>query len=152
RVERILPDGGLSGSAESHVNAAALSKDQSASVAGKHALLCCGEFGILLDCRLDLVSIHRRSSFFAQALRINVACVNTLRDQEVLGAVHAAIRETLVVLGAAARIGMALQDQVSIGLELQILLEILSQSCKRGFLAGEQSAVRVLFRGQRRLE
>src|ERR1051325_10768224 len=39
-VERILPDGGLSGGAEGNVNTPALGQDQGAGIAGKHALLC----------------------------------------------------------------------------------------------------------------
>src|ERR1051326_6093709 len=81
-AERVLPDRGLSGCGESDVNTAALGQHQGASVAGKHALLCRREAGVLLNGRLDLVSGHRRSCFFAQTLRIDVACVNTLRDEE----------------------------------------------------------------------
>ncbi len=138
RVERERANGRLSSGAEGDVNAAVLGQSQDFGVAIELRFLRCGDVLFLVYGLFDLFRSH--GLFNAQALRFNGVRGDALGNEVSLGALHATFRKFLVVFRSATRIGMALQDQVSIRFESQILLEVAGKGKQGPLLAGQQPA------------
>src|SRR4029077_7569356 len=119
-----------------NVNATVLGQSQYTGVAVELGLLRRREALLLLDGLLHLLRAH--GLLDAEALSLNGIGRHTIRHEISLGAFHAAFRKLLVVFRTAARIGMALQDQVSVRLEGQILLEVAGEGEQCGLLASKQ--------------
>ena len=79
----------------------------------------------------------------AHRLRINVRLGNTLFNEESLGASDSTFRELLVEFGGTARIGVTGQGYASIGLELQIALEVVCVGNESCSLTVKQTALRM---------
>ena len=98
--------------------------------AGVNSVLCSTAF---FDLGRAKVLLH------AESLGFDVRSRNAVFDQEAPGTLYPPFGKRLIVFGGGSRVGMALQNQVGVGLSLEILFEIGGERNQRFLLAGQQS-------------
>jgi hypothetical protein len=104
----------------------------------------CAQLGIPFN-RIFYLGIGK-VLLFAERLGLDVGGGNALFDQKTFGAVDAPLRKRLIVFHGSALVAMALKSQAGIRFALEISLEITCECSESLFLAGKQTAVRILAR------
>jgi len=150
RVEGVLTLGLLSRGTQDDIYAPVTGQDNRAHVLEHLLPLLFTQLGILLN-RFSHVVVAQ-ILFFAKGLDLNVLSGNALSDQEALCSIYTPLREDLVVLGGATRVGMSFESQVGFRLAPKILFEIAGQRNEDLLLAIEHAAGRIAERRPARLK
>src|SRR5271166_4129547 len=83
--------------------------------------------------------VFRHVVFFPKRFDLQAVRRNAKSNEELFGDLHTALGESLVVSWSATVIRMAFKDEVCIGLQREIFLEVVGQRSKRLFLTLDQA-------------